>query len=283
MSNKEIEHPLILDLDAFLNKILFLKSTLFEIRTTLQNNLSKTNKAINKRKPKIDLKHISNLVISDLTDDDEGDWELNYPTKYQRVISWSKYGEEVNRLLSQEAGYAVAQACEAFNSYLKNIAAHQLMNNKDIAIALDSMFSNCFTLDEFKSCIRNSNKTRKPHQLFNVIKNTCSEFEKSNDHNNLNIPFNEFYQMVAFVRHKITHTSGQFKHTELLAKETSVKKLINKHVTIEHSKDLAVIKMTTMESQLIMKRLAEISFTIFKSISISNNYDWSMILKQKKD
>jgi len=274
-----MDNPFLKEIDTFYNRVIELQSTLFQIDNVLRRDLKKQKSTNEKTKDKFTIKSASRLVISDLSGPTDNGWEINFPTDYNKIIKWSEYDQEIENLIAREAGYTIAQSCEAFVRFLRNVVAIQLMHNQGEAIAIDKKFSDCKTEEEFKTRVRKVSKLRSTENLFQTIEDTCRKFKSIKEKNNLGIELTNFYEILAFVRHKVTHSSSRFSPSETNNWSESLHAIFeNYFATVQLKKDL-LIKMNKQQANRVVKRTAELGFIIFKSLSICNNYEWNILEK----
>jgi len=97
--------------------------------------------------------------------------------------------------------------------------------------------------------------------------------------NNLGIKLTNFYEVLAFVRHKVTHSSSRFTPSDINDWSEDLHSIFDHYfTTVEIDGDL-LIKMDRHQANRVVKRTAEIGFVIFKALSICNNYQWDILKK----
>lgn len=271
-------NPFLDELDTFFNKIVDLQFSLFQISTVLKRDLKKHQEAI-KNDNEEKFKAGSRLGISDLTGETDNGWAINFPTNHSKLIENSEYENEIKNFISREAGYSIAQACEAFVRYLKNVVALQLFHKKETALELSQKFSNCETAEEHKVQLRNIRKLRSTKLLFQILEESSDEFAEMNKNNNLNIKLTSFYETLAFVRHKVTHSSSRFKKSEIRDWDNEKKSIFDHYFSTIPIENELLLKMERLQAQRILKRTAEFGYIIFKSLSLHNCYEWDVIEK----
>lgn len=273
-----MSNPFLNELDIFFNRLVELQFSLFQISTVLKRDL-RNHQEIRTKGKISELKAISGLGISDLTGETDNGWEINFPTDYEKVVKSSEYENEIGNFIAREAGYSIAQSCEAFVRYLKNEVAVQLFHTQGKALEISPKFSKCKTEEEFKHQLRNIRKLRSPKLLFEILEDSSAEFKEMNRNNNLNIELTSFYEVLAFVRHKVTHSSSRFRRSDLQEWNTEKKYVFDNYYSTVPIENETLIKIKRLQAQRVIKRTAELGFIIFKSLSIQHGYEWDVIKK----
>lgn len=272
-----MKNPYRKDLDIFFNRIIELKGTLFHVADILKKDLKKKKKVNSEFKEKIKSAVVSHLIISDISGPTDNGWEINFPTDVTREVLWEKYKNEIEKLISREACFLIAQSSEAFLRYFKNTVGTYLFLNKDYANKIDPQFSDCNTIDEYKSWVRRSGKINSTSWLFKILEEGCPKFQKVSTDNNLNVKFSDFYQALSFFRHKVTHSSSTFTKEEIEDKNWSkeIKAIFDYYFPYEtKSEDIFIFKLDKLKGQNNLKRIAEIAFQMYKALSICSELEW---------
>lgn len=273
-------NPFQSELDKFFSQIIDLKGTFFHVQNMFKNDLKKHIKATNESNNNFAFRSASRLIISDISGETDDGWEINFPTDYTKVINWTGYSKEVEKMIARQGAYTIAQSCEAFVRYLKDIVSIQLYHHKAKASKFDKAYKQCDTVDKFRTAIEHNYHLRNTENLFLFLEKTSKEFKKSKKNNNLGFDLTDFYQVVAFVRHKVTHTSARFESDEIEDWDSELKGIFENYFnTREISDDESIIFMDKHKTNRVVKRIAELGFIIFKSLSISNGYKWKMIIE----
>jgi hypothetical protein len=269
-------NPFLTELDTYFNRIVELQFSLFQISTVLKRDFKKHQERSD-NKTNNQFKAGSRLGIRDLSGETDNGWEINFSTDYTKFIKSSEYGNEIENFIAREAGYTIAQACEAFVRYLKDVVALQLFHFEEKAIQTSQKFSKCKTKEDYKRQLREIRKLRSPKLLFQILKQSSPEFKEMNKKNNLNIELTSFYEVLAFVRHKVTHSSSRFKRSAKEDWSREKNNIFNNYYSTIPIENELLIKMKRLRAQRVIKRTAELGFGIFKSLSLCNSYEWDII------
>lgn len=271
-------NPFLNELDTYFNRLVELQFSLFQISTVLKRDLKK-HQELTSNDTADELKAASGLGISDLTGETDNGWEINFPTDYEKIIKYSEYENEIANFIARESGHSIAQACEVFVRFLKNSVAVQLYHSQEKALEISQKFSECQTKEEFKQQLRKIRKLGSPKLLFEILEDSSSEFEEMNRNNNLNIELTSFYEVLAFVRHKVTHSSSRFKKSAIHNWDDEKKYIFDNYYSTVPIENESLIKMERLQAQRVIKRTAELGFIIFKSLSMHHGYEWDVIKK----
>ncbi|WP_445666027.1 hypothetical protein [Fodinibius sp. AD559] len=155
----------------------------------------------------------------------------------------------------------------------------QLFHSQKKASEVSQKFSKCKTKEDFKSQLRKIRKLRSPKLLFEILEESSAEFKEMNRNNNLNIELTSFYEVLAFVRHKVTHSSSRFKNSTIQNWDNEKTYIFDNYYSSVPIENESLIKMERLQAQRVIKRTAELGFIIFKSLSIQHGYEWDVIKK----
>jgi hypothetical protein len=268
--------------DIFFQRIADLQHSLFYFDTVLNQSYWQTSKKIAESKE--DQKNVfgmlSRLVISDITGPNDSGWEYNYATGFQKVVWFDTLRSEIDSLLSRESGFMIAQAHEAFESFLKIQVATAFYNKK-----VESQLKEFKKVDltSIESCIGYVSRKIRPEinndVYFKALREICPEYLDFEINNNLKHDLYAFYFVIAEIRHALTHS-------ELIIKRHRLKNFSSEHFDIltkfkiSKETDLGLeLVIRKLDGDQIIKRLSEIAFTIYKALSIQFGFEW-MILKK---
>jgi len=278
------ENPLKHPLGSFLERLnrlngllLILDNQLNDFRNLFKERLDKSN---------LELSSISAgaaLVIRDLTEYPEDGWAVYYPTG-SFVSQGEVYLQMIDVLVSREAAWTVSQGYEAFETFLKNIAAAFLFRHSQYADAnqltkLDSMPTKSAVKPErfeyWEEFIARSYRTNS--ELFKFLRKIAPELDEAEKRNNRNMDLKEWYIVVGEVRHAVTHADMLIKpkrmHSWSLARHEL---LINWFPGKDKIDDGYEPELDRKGAESNLKLFAEYAYTVFKCLSKLENYNWKV-------
>lgn len=217
----------------------------------------------------------NHLVISDLTGPTDNGWEINYSTGLTRSLLIDRYENEVNQLISRESGFMISQAYEAFESFLKDIIAVFLFNNKDLINSRFKVLKDAVSEDDSKEKIRSVRTGFNNEELFKVLRNNVEKFHRvENGENNLELNFHIWYKVFATVRHSITHSNFEINKRKVEEWDELHFQILRSFGLISEMDSAFQISPEIKKTYRILKLVAELGFFVFKSICISKNLNW---------
>jgi hypothetical protein len=230
----------------------------------------------------------SALVIRDLTEWPEDNWARYYPTG-----SFTSQGEsyltKVDDLIYREAAWTIAQAYEAFETYLKDVVALYLLDNPDIVdedlIKKNSKFrrksdlhpSNFEYWEKFvRLSFRSGTKT------LEYLRREVPDLSKGEKQNNRDVDMAVWFETVSEVRHATTHTNLLINSRKMSnfsnIHDNLMKEYFPGDITVK-GYELRILRKSA-ETALIF--FEEYAFLVFKCLSIKKGYNWHSLLNKNK-
>ena len=279
-------NPSIYDLFYHLNT---LNGLLFTLDNQLKNFENLYRESISKSS--IDMSDIfsgSRLVIRDLTEWPDDGWARYYPSG-----TFSSKGEEyfelIKILLARESAWTVSQALEAFEKFLKDISANILLNKQQLA---DTRKVEKFELDKKSYNLEKTGATfwrtyldyhyRTNTKKIKFLRKICPDISTAETNNNREINLTDWFAVVEEVRHSATHSNFLIKTARMKNWPKNKRELLNNTFHGSHTEQGYQLNISKENTTFCLELFSEYSFQIYKSLSISNDYDWN-ILKKKDD
>lgn len=286
---KETVNPLLEPCNELFAKLNVLYGLLFHLESQLNNFRESLVQQVEKSGSDLSIIAVgSALVIRDLTEWPKDNWTRYYPTG-----SFTSRGEEylqvTDILLSRESAWAVSQAYEAFETFLKDITAVYLYNHPDSADE-DALKENASKLK--KSGLEQSDieywkifvrlTYRSGAKTLEYLRKLAPEIDGAERHNNRAIDMSAWFEVVSEVRHATTHADLLIKSTRTNSfskKEDSLLKQYFPGNPVDVGYKLELNRKT---AEMAFNFFSEYTFLVFKYLSIKQGYDWQEFLKQSK-
>jgi hypothetical protein len=286
---KETTNPLLEPGNELFAKLNVLYGLLFHLESQLNNFRKSLMHQL--EKSRFDLSVIaagSALVIRDLTEWPEDNWACYYPTG-----SFTTRGEEylqvTDILLSRESAWAVSQAYEAFETFLKDITAAYLYNHPDRADE-DALKKNVSTLK--KSGLKPSDieywrkfvrlTYRSGAKTLEYLRKLAPEIDKAEQHNNRAIDMSTWFEVVSKVRHATTHADLLIKSTRTSTFSKTADSLLKQYFPGNLIDVGYKLELNREAAKMAFNFFAEYAFLVFKCLSMKQGYDWQELLKRSK-
>jgi hypothetical protein len=223
--------------------------------------------------------------IRDLTE-----WPVNGWARYYPVAAYSLQGQEyidaVDTYISLNAGWATAQAYEAFEAFIKDMQAtrlHESLTPHDATSV--AKFEKTVTQNG-KSVVRDFQfwktfvrwQRRTNSELLKELRKV-EELDELEVRNNRNIDLRKWHEVVAEVRHAITHSRQIVRSERMKNWSGDHRKLLKLHfpgVQLSHGYEL---KVTREAAETQIHTIAEYGFGIFKCLSILAGFNWQVLQK----
>ena len=275
-----IMNPFQVAIENYFQRITDLQESLFHIDSVLNRDYWRISKLV--LDSKTDGKDIfglaSRLVISDITGPTDNGWELNYSTGFKKIVRFETLRTELDSLISREAGFMIAQAHEAFETYLKTQIASafyilkiqsKLKEFKDINIDTIETCSEFIWSGKFK-------KGRNNEILFKSLREICPFYRDHETHNNLGTNLYDLYYIYAELRHAVTHSEFIIKNFRFKSLTPSQQKILLSLKITDPTDSGYKIVLDKSRGDNVLKRFSEIAFTIFKGFSVETGEDWKI-------
>lgn len=229
------------------------------------------------------------LVIMDLTEWTKDGWAKTYRSgKFTR--KGEEYFELIKVLLTRESAWAVSQACEAFERHLKDISATFLLENQKLAetkkvekfeFELDKKSHNLSRTDItfWKRYVDYRNKTNTERLKF--LRKICPDISKGETENNRCIDLREWFVVAEEVRHSVTHSNLIIKTSRIKDWSEAKRNILKKYFPGKNLEQGYQLDITSENARFCLTLFSEYSFQIYKFLSISRDYDWNILKKEK--
>ncbi|MBC6605275.1 hypothetical protein H8B13_00435 [Hymenobacter sp. BT188] len=222
----------------------------------------------------------SSLVIGDLTGPDDNGWKLYYHTGKNYVARLNSYEIELKNYEEREANYSVIQAYESFTTYFKDMLAVYFYLSKVNTDLLKSISINASS-QEYKNAIRENNFGRANKELFKEARNISDNFKNGEVINGSGLNLFDWYQSLSVVRDAIVHSQGMVKLKYFEKLTDNQKKILHRYFCDKNcADDLINVNLKVDSANMILERLAEFAFFIFKSLSIEVGKEWRVMKGQ---
>ena len=230
----------------------------------------------------------SSLAIRDLTEWPQSGFAIYYPSGV-----FSSKGEEyfklIRVLLARESSWTVSQAYEAFESFLKDVSAALLLENK--------MLAEPKKVEKFESDKRSNNLTKtniafwRGYIDYNYKTNTdrlkflrkiCSDISIVETKNNRAINLTEWFSVVEELRHSATHSNFIIYTKRMTNWSKTKREILQRYFSGINTDEGYQLDITIKNATFCLELFSEYSFQIYKFLSISKGYDWNILQKKKE-
>ena len=231
----------------------------------------------------------ASLVIRDLTEWPASGWAVYYPSGV-----FSSKGEEyfklISVLLARESSWTISQAYEAFEKFLKDISATLFQENQRLAEAQ--------RVEKFESDKKSSNLTKTDitfwreyidyHYQTNadklkLLRKICPDISVGEKKNNRVIDLTEWFTVVKEVRDAATHSDFTIHAYRMKNWPQSKRNMLKEHFSGVLVDQKYKLNTASKDAEFCLKLFSEYSFQIYKFLSISSGYDWSILQKKNED
>lgn len=261
MQHKSQMNPYKIHLDDFFNRVIELRHIASHINTILISSIKLFEGS------KFDFLSGSALVISDWTGPTDNGWEINFHTGIRKITFKENYKDEVEKIISQECCLAFAQSYEALERFLKDCVFTRIKR--------DNKFQEQVGLAKNKNILRQD--IPGGEKIFKWIKKAGDpKFSNFSKNNNNNLRFKEFWSVLSESRHAIIHSSSVIEISKINKSEDHKK--IFHHFFISEKIDDSTISIVLNYRILdeLLKKISELAFQIFKSLSLKENLEWEI-------
>ncbi|HDK25821.1 MAG TPA: hypothetical protein ENG48_01860 [Candidatus Atribacteria bacterium] len=229
----------------------------------------------------------SSLVIRKLTEF-PSDGSKNYYATGKFIAKGQKYLETLDQLIKRESAWTVSQGYERFESFLFDIFAMFLSNNKKFAkveekkknikdwkirLNLDkSQLNNEEWRLVLKRCYRNN------IDILKNIRKWVPNLKNAIENNNRNINLFSWYFVITKVRDATTHSNLIIKN-EILQKilQSQERKAILEECFPGEQLSIGYkINLSKEKTELNLQIIGEFALEIFNNLSIKANYDYGI-------
>jgi hypothetical protein len=230
----------------------------------------------------------SSLAIRDLTEWPQSGFAIYYPSGV-----FSSKGEEyfklIRVLLARESSWTVSQAYEAFESFLKDVSAALLLENK--------MLAEPKKVEKFESNKRSNNLTKtniafwRGYIDYNYKTNTdrlkflrkiCPDISIVETKNNRAINLTEWFSVVEELRHSATHSNFIIYNKRMTNWSKTKREILQRYFSGINTDEGYQLDITIKNATFCLELFSEYSFQIYKFLSISKGYDWNILQKKKE-
>src|SRR5579862_4921802 len=199
------------------------------------------------------------------------------------------YLKVIGELVEREAAWSVAQAYEAFETFLKQTAAAYLHANPQLA---DSNKKKAFSSKPENGLLNESDlgfwrqfvacnyRGKNNKELLKLLRKLAPDIERAESHNCRRADFIGWYRAVAEVRHAATHADFVVKHDCIFDWPAVLVEQFQKWFSVELADKHFRLKLTEANIKEAFRRFAEYAFTIFKALSERQGYDWQRVLEK---
>lgn len=194
------------------------------------------------------------------------------------------YFSTIDHLCNRESGWCISQACEAFETYLKDTIAicfyKSLLNAKreDITRFNKKIFLNKknLTLDlgywkKFVRYLRNSND-----KWLDIIRDRSQAFNKSEMKNSHSLNLQKWYVISTEVRHAVTHFNFIIKAAKMSNWDLEMKHILSKRFPGNYINKDYILKINRKDAEFNLRIFIEYGYQIFKYLSQIKGYKWEV-------
>lgn len=285
----ETVNPLLESFNELCAKLNVLYGLLFHLENQLNNFRKSLMHQLEERG--LDLSVIaagSALVIRDLTEWPEDNWARYYPTG-SFTSRGEKYLQVTDVLLSRESAWAVSQAYEAFETFLKDITAVYLYNHSN-SVDEDALKKNASTLK--KSCLEPSDieywrkfvrlTYRSGAKMLEYLRKLAPEIDSAEQYNNRKMDMSAWFEVVSEVRHATTHADLLIKSTRTNTFSKTADNLLKQYFPGNSVNVGYKLELNRKTAETAFNFFAEYAFLVFKYLSMKQGYNWQELLTRSK-
>lgn len=189
------------------------------------------------------------------------------------------YDEVIQDIIERNAGYTIAQSCEAFETFKYDLAAYYFFYNpddlesedlkKETEKYLKKKCSATFTLELWKEFFRQKSIKSK---VLNTLKKLEPKIYKYEKHNCREIDLYKWYMCFLKVRHAVTHSDFYIDNEKIYQNlclwyrfNSERKEMGEWRLQIRHQ-----------DAMRDIERCADYAFLIFKLLSLKKGYKWDL-------
>lgn len=233
----------------------------------------------------------SRVPFTDLTGPTDNGWLFHYPTEEAFCVADQDYVDAINKAMCQFVGKTIAEMYEAFETFLKDITASYLKINSDVTNAEkqtkfdDSGKSVNLTKGSIKYwrayveyCNRDGANNR---GIFKMLRKLSPDLRIAETQNVLGVDLQNWYQAVSTVRHAVTHSNYEINDNAWDKLNDNQRILLRKYFSFKTKNAIRYLCITRGDCDKVAEMFAAYGFSIFKSLSIQQGYDWVSYIKGK--
>jgi hypothetical protein len=275
-------------LDTPLYDLFYHLNTLNGLLLTLDNQLNNFEKLYRQSisKTSFDISIIfsgASLVLRDLTEWLNDGWARHYPSGGFSAKG-EGYFETIRVLLARESAWTVSQAYEAYEKFLKDIAATLLAENQQLAQAKK--------VEKFESDKKSKNLTKTEiafwrayidynyntnNDKLKFLRKISPDISKGETQNNRAIALIDWFAVVEELRHSATHSNFILKTGRMKNWSKARREILKKYFSGKKIEQGYQIDITKEDATFCLELFSEYAFQVYKFLSISKGYDWNIL------
>lgn len=283
-------NPLNTELFKLYEKLNLLHFLIHFLDKRMETSIDKVNQQIEKTKGDdwILPFHGTSLVITDLTGPTDNGWLLFGRTGHVKVQG-EEFIEKLKWIAQREGALAIANAYEAFETYLYDMAAaygfkinaSRLHNTLKLSQSVTELTS----LEKWKEAVRYKYRRGKNKILINKLRKLGDGLELAEDKttNNRSLNMISWFKVVEQVRHAVTHSDFVIEQAVLSSFQPEEKSILSQQFPGIETNTGYLIEMDKRSSALEIKLFAEYAHAIYKSLSIQSDLEWINHIEKMKD
>jgi len=193
------------------------------------------------------------------------------------VAQEEEYRAIVDDLVQKQSAWSVAQAYDAFGTFLYDTAGFFFFENQDklqarnIAGKLGPISSREGWLRAVREYYR-----RDSRQVLGCIRRLAPELGIIEKTNRRQINLVAWYKAASEVRQAIVHTSSAIRPARVWRLPKPIMELLSEHFPGRHEPTGYVLTLSAGDARNALLTFAEYGYLIFKCLSRSNGYDWQI-------
>ena len=271
----ELENPFEAPLEAFLlwlnrlNGLLwFLNWQLVDFRAMYKDSLQKRGIGLE------EVKGGTSLVIRDLSEWPDHGW-AEYYSSGLFIIEGEGYLNLVDGFVQRESAWTISQAYEAFESYLKDIAALHLFKRPDLApqrqLERFRRRQPRFSLDH-QEFWRIFVSRENAFDVLDTLRLSAPFLAETEEHNNRALDLRAWLSVLAEVRHGVVHASCVIRQTRATSWSAERFKILESHFKSRLADQGYLIQCGPNEAQNILSITGEYGYLVYKALSQAAGY-----------
>jgi hypothetical protein len=273
-------------IETLFSRISILHGTLYHLEYALTNYSNFLKKKFEESKEELpDFLLGTKMVICDLTGPTDNGWNYYYPISPNHTVTFSNNDYETKKIINRESSFVFAQGYEAFSVFIKNILVEYFKLNPKEAIDFKIISSDIDIEDiNWFITIRELRTGNNNKELFKILHKINPDLSDSEIINNKDLNLKDWYQVISFVRHKITHSNNQVLKTDKDFRNLSKnqKDYFKMFFIVEENNEKLIINLNREICRNNLYLIAEYAFLIFKSLSTKSKYDWKILKNMNK-
>ncbi len=250
-----------------------------------QKSIEKLESQLGKSKyrNRIEPFHGTSLIISDLTGSIDNGW-LPYGRTGFVKAEGAEIIDKLKWVAQREGALAVAQAYEAFETFLYDIAASYGFNidaSRTQSELRLSKITEKNSFEEWKAVIREVYRKGNNREIINKLRSLGKGLEvaENKTRNTRNIDIISWYKVVEQIRHAATHSDYKIKKSVLNKFKPEEKKILVERIPGIETETGYLIKMDKPSATFAIKLFAEYAHAIYKALSIRSDLEWNNHIK----